>query len=171
MCFYVRKINFAKFPKDPLSYNNEIENISADAVSDLGTKSNELSVWRIPTDSKEDIDEAVLALVTSSKQNHFEKIDFVVFSDEILDEHNLKITPQIGDTAVDDLKNEHKNISELTYGTLKNVLKIITDKTCTNEQIRRTKSEVENIITNNLARINMDFINPNLKKKIDQLIG
>ncbi|MEG9198755.1 hypothetical protein [Lactococcus lactis] len=167
MSFYVRKITFSKFPKDISSYNNNIDEVCADAVSDLRTNSNDLSVWEIPTDSDNDIEEAVLALVTSSKQSSFDKIDFVIFSDEALKEQGLVLSDEVGDTAVNDLKNHHKNIANLTYGSLRSVLELITNRTISGEQIRKTRTEIEEIIKKNLDRIDQNvFRNERMKEKI-----
>ncbi|MBS7068359.1 MAG: hypothetical protein KH106_10265 [Lactococcus lactis] len=167
MSFYVRKITLSKFPKDRSSYNNNIEEVCADAVSDLRTSSNDLSVWEIPTDTDEDIEDAVLALVTSSKQSSFDRVDFVVFSYEALEEEGLQLSNQVGDTAVNDLKNHHKNITNLTYGSLRSVLELITNKTISGEQIRKTKTEIEEIVKKNLDRIDQNvFSNKKIKDRI-----
>ena len=175
MKYYVRKITLSKFPKPPaISY--EISSLRADAVADIRTFKDSLSVWEIESDSADAIDEAILALVTSSKQENFDKIDVVVFSEDDVLSNGLSLEKdderEDGDTAVSDLRNTHQNIVGLTYESLSIVLKIISDITIRGQRTRRTGKQVEALIKNNFTRINLDsFISDDIKTTIKRLAG
>ena len=166
MSYYVRKITLSKFPREPQD-NTTIEDINADAVADIRTFRNELSIWEIPTNSEEDIEEAVLALVTSAKQTTFERIDFVIIPEEELEKYGLELGEQPGDTAVEDLKETHKNITNLTFKSLRDILTIIVSITMGDKQIRKTKREVEEIVKKNVDRIDLqNFESDKVTQKI-----
>ena len=169
MKYYVRKITLSKYPKPPAT-NYEILSLRADAVADIRTFNDGLSIWEIKSNSENAINEAVLALVTSSKQEKFDKIDLVVFSSNEIESKGLLLESADGDTAVSDLRNTHQNIVNLTYESLSYVLKIISDITIKSQHIRRTKKEVEALIKNNFTRINLDtFIHEDIKNEIKRL--
>ena len=83
--------------------------LDSDSISDLGTSNHELSVWQVPND-KSNLDDIILALaLTRDDTNGI----FVVFikKENIKEEYNwdIIIKDQDGDTAFDEMKNEHKN--------------------------------------------------------------
>ncbi|MCL2343317.1 MAG: hypothetical protein FWC62_05410 [Firmicutes bacterium] len=171
MKYYVRKIALNKFPKPPeTSY--EISSIRADAVSDLKTTSDKLSIWEIESTSEASINKAVLALVTSSKQQRFDDLDIVVFSEDDIATKGLSVESEEGDTAIAELRNTHRNITSLTYESLASVLTIISDITITGCHIRKRRQEIETLIRDNSKKIDVEsFINDDIKTKIRKLAG
>ena len=171
MKYYVRKITLSKYPKPPAT-SYEILSLRADAVADIRTFNDGLSIWEIESNSEESINEAVLALVTSSKQEKFDKIDVVVFSEDDITSKGLSFESNDGDTAVYDLRNTHQNIVGLTYESLSSVLEIISDITIKAQHTRRTAKQVETLIKNNFTRINLDsFVHEDIRNRINELAG
>lgn len=172
MGYYVRKISLSKWPKPPSFEEFDIHSLRADAIADIRTIDDSLSLWSIPSESSADINEAVLALATSINQSSFDKIDVVVFSDEDILANGFQLEIAEGDTAVTDLKCTHRNIVGLTYDSLTNVIKMISKKTIAGHQIRRNKRAIETLIKDNLGRINIsEFSNESIKEKILSLAG
>ena len=171
MGYYVRKITLSKWPKPhgnpSIIHEYDIRSLRADAIADIRTFNDNLSIWSIASDSDEDIDEAVLALATSIKQEKFDKMDVVVISDDDILARGLKLKSIEGDTAVVDLKDTHRNIVGLTYDSLTSVMRIISEITIAGRHIRRNQRSIEKLITNNLDRIDMDaFSNDSIKDEI-----
>lgn len=169
MKYYVRKITLSKFPKPPAK-NYTLASIKADAVADVRTYQDKLSVWEINSDSRAAIDEAVLAIVTSSKQERFDDLDIVVFSDSDIATRGLSVESEKGDTVVVGLQDTHRNIVSLTYESLASILSIISDVTIKAGHVRIRNRDVEDLIKRNIDRINLNlFMNDNIKLKIEEL--
>ena len=171
MKYYVRKITLTKFPKPPQT-SYEIPLLKADAVADIRTYNDGLSIWEIESDSADAIDKAILALVTSSKQNKFDKIDVVVFSEDDIASRGLLLEKENGDTAVFDLRETHHNIVGLTYGSLSKVLEMISNITIKGKFIRRDGEQVKSLIRDNFDKIDLDsFRSEDIKTTIKRLAG
>jgi len=171
MKYYVRKITLSKFPKPPAT-SYDVSLIKADAVADIRTFKDKLSIWKIESNSQEEIDKAVLALVTSSKQERFDDFDIVIFSEDDITAKGLSLESEDGDTAVSELRETHQNFTGLTYQSLSCILTIISDITIKGQQIRIRKRQVETLIKNNFNKIALEwFEKDNIKVTIRQLAG
>jgi len=110
MSLLVRKITRAKW-RDSLSG----EDISADAITNcMKTTGNTLSTWTVQT--RDEIPEAVLAIV--SAHEHIDTIDVVCLDLLSLKNQGLRFQSTPGKTPVEDLKDRHRDISNLTYKSL-----------------------------------------------------
>lgn len=122
MSFYVRKITKGKW-----SYADcELMDTPGDAVTDLKTSGNALSVWKIDSVEEEEINKAIMALATSSRIQNIETIDIVYISEEVLVQHGLVMDDtQLGDTAITALGGLHRNVTGVTYSVLGEVTSMI----------------------------------------------
>ncbi len=122
MSILVRRINRAKWDQVDI-YNDDS---SADAITlCLKTTNNDLSTWLV--DSEENIDTAILALITGSRQENLSTIHIVYFDESIIAEKDLNLAQTIGDTLIPTIKDKHRDISELTYSKLGDVKDIVLD--------------------------------------------
>jgi hypothetical protein len=122
MSILVRRITRAKWGENIIPY----ENVPADAITNcLKTTDNALSVWRI--ESEEELNDAILALITGKKQETFSKIDYVLIDENKLIDQGLLLVDSDGDTVVDDLVKKHRNISDLSYKKLGIIKDLILD--------------------------------------------
>jgi hypothetical protein len=121
MSFIVRRINRAKWEKP-------MPNVDADAITNcIKTHQNTLSVWEISGIDK--LDEAILALVSGSKQTHLSTLNIIHFEENVLLQNSIEYIKDsaTADTIIDDLKQSHIDIVNLTYTSLGNVGNIIQD--------------------------------------------
>lgn len=153
MRYYIRKITPSKFPRPEDERIPSIENLQADAVGDIRTSRNTLSIWEVDSDDENSLDDGVFALITSPTQSSLDKVDFVVFSEEDLKKHQLKLISTDGNTLVDDLKCKHRDIVDLTYGSMRGILEIISKKTINGDSQKRTKAQIKKILGENFNRI------------------
>lgn len=115
MPILVRRINKAKW--EQIINENDISDTSADAITNcLKTTNNDLSVWKIET--LEQVDDAILALITGGQQAKLSTIHYVFINEEVLLEKGLKLIETDGDTIVESLKKNHRDITNLTYSRL-----------------------------------------------------
>jgi hypothetical protein len=158
MRVYVRKITKAKWPKPESEFDSFkqecIESLSADAVtSDLKTSSNKLSLWYV---DESDIDDAILAIATSTKADRIETIDYILIPEETLALNGIcEFDCEKGETAVPSLMDKHKNIINLNYKKIGVVAGIVATLTKQNPQ-RKRKKEIEDIIRNHKKDIEIE---------------
>lgn len=139
MSFLVRKITRPKWPTDS---NTSTSDVLADAITvDLKTTANTLSTWEI--ESKEAIDEAVLAL--AANQKNIERIDVISIERQQVEAAGLMVVDKKGDTVVEDLIDTHKDISELTYAKLGVVSQLIL-KSLPDSHIRYNRARLLSIL-------------------------
>lgn len=153
MKYYIRKITPSKFPRPEDEYISSVENLQADAVGDIRTSRNTLSIWEVDSHDDISLDDGVFALITSPAQSSLDKVDFIIFSEQELEKYNLKLIRTDGDTLVNDLKCKHRDIIELTYGSMRGILEIISKKTIAGDYKRRTKAQIKKILESNFNRI------------------
>ncbi len=90
-------------------------NIKADTITkDLRTSSNNLSLWRI--ESLEDMPQAVIALTANF--DHLQGIDMVAIDEMDLRSRGLSIGQSPSGTPVVDLRDTHRNVTDLTLEKL-----------------------------------------------------
>ncbi len=163
MAYLVRKISRAKWPEQIC----KVTDIMADAISDIRTSGNTLSVWKI--DSLEQLDEAALALAVSSKTSKIEKMDIVWIDEECFHSKGISIVEADGDTAVGDLIKTHRDLCGLNYKLLGDIAEIIIGELLHNKNYKRyTKNSVQKALCNAYRnrRIEEEKCTPELLKEI-----
>ena len=110
MHYLARKIQRAKWDPSP---NIPADEIRADAITGgcLKTSDDTLSLWQC-RDSREDVEE--IALVLASNMNRIEGIHIVLLNNESLENSNLSLEFTQGVTPVEDLRERHIDITNLT---------------------------------------------------------
>lgn len=127
MSIFVRKISRPKWPDykggtPPLS----AKDTRADAITGcLRTKEDTLSIWEVTSPSDIDIEEAILALITSKSTEKLDKLDIVYFDTAVLKSYSLNYKQSDGNTVITGLMQFHHDIIDLTYLKLGDVAQII----------------------------------------------
>ena len=123
MAFLVRKVSRSKWP----DRMHDIGEIRADAVADIRTYNDCLSMWRIDSLSEYDIDRAALALSASSKTSKIEKLDLIIVCESDINKLHIEIEDEEGDTIVENLRGLHCNLVKLKYNSLRDIASLIID--------------------------------------------
>ena len=139
--------------------------IQADALVDLSTKNNELSVWYI-TDDKSNFERIISAL--AAHRDHLSNFDYVLFDKKFLDENNIKIRKTKG-ISLDEEVNElwHLDLYELSVLKIVNLAKTILE----NGEIKRIQErDVGQFIIKTITsgNINLEKLKENIKEKIEK---
>ncbi len=112
MSLLVRKIENAKWRQNDILHGADV---SADAITIcMRTKANNLSVWNI--DSEGGLDDAALAIISGG--DHVETIWLAAIERESVANSGIELVQSQGKTAVDDLKDTHFDLINLTYPKL-----------------------------------------------------
>jgi hypothetical protein len=118
--------------------------IPADAVTDLKTSKNELSIFKVENDSS-DIERVVSAF--ASRRDSFANVDFVYFDsiifEEIIRQHGLKTNNNLGATPDKEVNKWHCNIVELTD---RKVIELAKAMIYQGEKGRKDKKKIKRLI-------------------------
>ena len=162
MSILVRRIARAKWGDLP----HDSSDVPADAITTcLKTSDNALSVWEI--ESEDELNDAILALVTGKSQEQFSKIDYVWIEDSKLKNKGLSLVDYPGDTAVDELVDKHKNIPNLTYVKLGKMKDVILECFASGKYDFKTRESIKKIVKSSIAsgKLQREKLNEKLVKK------
>jgi hypothetical protein len=128
MPYLIRAINRENWPEpDELT---DIGDLIADALNDITTTDNKLSVWY--ADNQDDIYNALIAyLGTMDKWVTNDSIDYVAIDMNDIKEIGLPILEEKNTTYISGEDIRHRDIAELNYTSIENISKIIIK--CINE--------------------------------------
>jgi hypothetical protein len=121
MPYLLRKIRRSKWysKEEGIDWLPE-EEVQADALTDLITKSNQLSVWFVPED-RGNISKIVAALSLSG--DNVSVVDYALLNVEILSKEGFQIAENPGGTPFESANLWHRDIVNLSAGK---VLKLVT---------------------------------------------
>lgn len=86
--------------------------VPAEAVQDFRTDGNELSVWYVEPD-RSNLDRVLTAI--AANREHFEKIDYAVFEDAVVDRCGITIRPTLGQLPDEHASRTwHRDLVELS---------------------------------------------------------
>lgn len=158
---FARKIARAKWEKasEECSSLENIDNFPADTLTaDLRTKDNTLSIWHVAN-----TDEAVLAMMAT--ENASLETIHILYINEI---ENLPIVDFDGDTYVEDLVKQHKNIHSLNYKSIGTLAKIFLSAYKNNQYKTYKASEIKQILHSAITnkRIDVGKFNSSIRAKL-----
>lgn len=165
MAFLVRKIARAKWPEEKC----ELSFLDGDAISDLRTTDNTLSLWYI--DSEEELETAALALSASSKSEKIDSFTVVWVPLEEIQAKGLSVVKSDGDTVVADLVKMHRDLNEITYGKLGSTAEVIMDALITEKHYKRfTRAQIKSALIEayKTNRICVEKCNPKFLSEIEK---
>ena len=137
--FLLRSIRKAKWYKNlGVPWLSDVE-LQADALSDLTTSANCLSVWQVEDDFS-NLNRVVAAL--SSKRNVLVNFDYALINQELLTSLEVKIKQSLGDTPdLDANAKWHWDIYELSVSTLVRIANFI-----------HKSANIERVMPNDVAK-------------------
>ena len=161
--FYLRKINRGKWPSENTIPQAKLKDIPADTVvTELKTLDNKLSVWKIEND--EDLVDAFIALASNS--DYLGSIDAIKIDSEKM--KNLEFDSEIGDTPAKKINEKHRNIINLNYINLGSVIEAIIDGFQNEQNIRKTRSEIKDILKKACAdgKVKLEDLSQDIQKHL-----
>ncbi|NMC99083.1 MAG: hypothetical protein GYA62_05120 [Bacteroidales bacterium] len=128
-----RKISRAKWDNGNISALSLPNEIKADAITlCIKTNKNELSVWEC------DSDNALLAIASTSE--NLAATDIVMISKDDLQRSGIKLSKTLGNTPIEELKENHYDLTELNFEKLgiiaSNIIKAIINNNVRRYSIR-----------------------------------
>ena len=121
MARFLRMTRQARWLRHPdLSWLLEHE-IQGDALRDLQTEDNKLSVYKVQ--DKGDAERIVLAL--AANRDNLANLDYALFEDTMLNSIDITFAPQIGQTPDDEVNKLHYNLTNLTVERLAKLAAVV----------------------------------------------
>ncbi len=146
-----------------------IEDIDADAITDLRTTKNRLSMWLI-SDDKKDMDNAILALATN--RDGIEKMSvFFVELNEVEKCFSIQNTP--GQSPFIDVNSSHRDVCGLTHKGLGKLAGICLNSVKNSNWEEISKNRIKEMIKNAIQekRLTRDLVKKKLQDNIEKEIG
>jgi len=115
----IRKAKWYKNEQVPWLPEGELQ---ADTLTDLSTKSNELSVWHIE-DDRSNLEQVVTALAAG--RDNIASLDYALFDQQTLLAINIKIKETKGGSPDEKVNSWHRDLVELSATKLMALAKVI----------------------------------------------
>jgi len=127
------------------------EEVPADALTDLRSSQNELSVWSVERD-KSNLDTVLVAV--GSNRERLDKLDYALFDEDILPAIQIKCTKSEGETPhVIANKVMHRDLVELTAQKVAHLARALMPPT---EHVRVSERSLQRLLQNALRDGSLD---------------
>ncbi|MDC5054800.1 hypothetical protein OHW28_17675 [Acinetobacter baumannii] len=174
MTIFVRKISKAKWPSEEEIAAKEsdldiIPSVRADALTTcLKTSQNTLSVWAVENSTDEEIEKAILALITNAKLERLNRIQVVYFSKEDVISLGLPLEATDGDTVIDSLSKLHNDLIDLNYEKLGKVSQLIISSLRSENLKTYNENKLKNILLKAIKEeiVDQKLLHPSLQDKL-----
>ncbi len=122
MPLFLRQIREYKwFKHDAVPWLPE-DSLQADALGDLNTSDNRLSVWHIQ-DNRANLEQVVTALAATSR--HPSNLDCALFDQQLVSEIGVKIEHTSGESSYEEANVWHRDLGELSADKLMQLATVI----------------------------------------------
>lgn len=160
----IRKAKWYKHPDVPWLLEHELQ---ADALFDLKTDDNEMSVWLID-DERSNLDQVIAAL--AAKTDFLSNFDYAFWDLQFLLDLNIKVVETEGDTEDTEANNVwHRDLCELSASKIMALAQAIVEREATS---RFSPKKVGQLIVQavSLGRLEQATLKPDLGAKIAKLL-
>ncbi len=146
-----------------MTQKTNLKDIHADTVlTEFKTDNNKLSMWKIESDK--DLLDAFIALGSNCK--NIGNIGAVkILEKDIL---HLTLDDEQGETPTHGINQKHRNITDLNYATLGDVIMSVVNGIREDRYIHKTKGEMKKLLVDAYKHniLDMDGMEPTLKEAI-----
>jgi hypothetical protein len=146
-----RKIEKAKWYQSDAVPWLAADDLQADALADLSTKGNVLSVYFVDENDTEALERLIAALALS--RNFITKLDYTLFSENSLSELGIRVSSEKGDTSDSVVNTWHRHLTELSADKIMDLAHLIRNARKERVLGKRVRVMVINaLITNRIDR-------------------
>ena len=122
MPYFLRAINRENWPEP--EENATVYDLDADALNDLKTQENTMSVWYAETE--DDLHTAIVAYLASmDKWVELEAVEFIAINTKDIDEVGIKYNAVPNFTYISDYKELHRDLVGLKYDSIEKIADIV----------------------------------------------
>lgn len=161
MPYLLRKISFAKWPKEQVHIND----FPCDPITScLRTQGDTLSVWEVQEESS--YSDVILALACNLDSPA--TIHVVFLDPDHLNELDIEIAKTNGETAFKEIKETHRDLAGLTYSKLGRIANYISSQILNDRRKFLTKSVVRDLLLENIkdGKVNAEDLSERMQKSL-----
>lgn len=133
---------------------------SGDAIADLRTQKNTLSVWYMSSSLEEK--DAIVAMCLN--RSSLDKFVYVTIDEDEFDRASISYEKALGksdDVAKREILEQHRDLTNLDYDQLGIIARIIHEKVSSKESKTLTKKQVAELVVNAIAESKVQYNNKN----------
>lgn len=142
--------------------------LPADPLNDLGTQSNELSVYHI-TANRSNLDRVIAALAANT--DNLSNIDFAVFDENVISELGIKIKKSKGKSPDDQVNNWHSDLYELTATKVLSLARAIKDRAKIDRKVQVLNMVADALINGQIDRSRIKWKSQDDLDKLDKIVA
>ena len=122
MPFFLRAINRENWPEP--EENATVHDLDADALNDLKTQENTMSVWC--AEDEGDLNSAIVAYLASmDKWVELEAVDFIAINAKDVEDAGLKYDKVPNFTYIKEYETKHRDLVALKYDSIEKIANIV----------------------------------------------
>ena len=168
MAYLLRKIRKTRWvTTEDMTWLSDGE-LPADPLNDLGTQSNELSVYYI-TASESNLDRVIAALAANA--DNPSNIDFAVFDEEMIPELGIRIKKSNGMLPDEQVNNWHHDLYELSATKILSLARAIKGKARIDRKMQILNMVADSVIKSQINRSLIKWKNQADLDKLDKLVS
>lgn len=140
------------------------DEVQADALLDLRTSANELSVWRVG-DEADCLSRATVALAL--QRQSLQEYDFGLFTEDAVRALDIELCNTEGNTADPEFNNRHVDLVKLTARKVADLAALIRrEQNIKRHTFATIKADTKKLIED--GHINIDRLNPEIRKSLQK---
>lgn len=133
----------------------------ADALNDLQTKGDRLSVWYIDA-TKSNLQQVIVAL--AANRDYIDKLDYVLLKESTLSALDIRIKSSPGETPDDEVNACHCELVELSLEALLKLVSVIRTSDRVRVPLARIRQQLLEAVSS--RRLSLDRMNSNMASNI-----
>jgi hypothetical protein len=163
--YLLRKIRRSKWFAGAVDWL-PVGELQADALGDLATKSNELSLWFVP-DDRGNLTEVIAALSLSG--DHVSVVEYALIDLDLCRDRGFEIAENPGATPFDGANHWHRDLVRLTAGNVLNLAELVIhapQERCHHKDVLTYVAQAVNS-----GKVNISKIRPDLHQSVTNKKG
>lgn len=169
MPFFLRAINRENWPEP--EEHATVYDLDADALNDLKTQENTMSVWCAETE--EDLRVAIVAYLASmDKWVELEAVEFIAINSKDVEDVGIKYDRVPNFTYISEYQTKHRDLIELKYDSIEKLADIVIKSINEGRDYVIDKGQIRELFTEvvKAGKLHSDNIEKSRHKKLKRLI-
>lgn len=169
MPYYLRAINRENWPEP--EDDASAHDLDADALNDLKTQDNALSVWY--AENEDELRKAIVAYLASmDKWVELEEVDFIAIDIKDIETAKIEFDATPNFTYIQDYQDLHRDLTKLKYDSIEKLANIVIKSIQKGQDYIVDRGMIKDLFTEvvKLGKLQSEKIDKSRHKKLQRLI-
>jgi hypothetical protein len=169
MPYYLRAINRENWPEP--EDDASAHDLDADALNDLKTQDNALSVWY--AENEDELRKAIVAYLASmDKWVELEEVDFIAIDIKDIETAKIEFDATPNFTYIQDYQDLHRDLTKLKYDSIEKLANIVIKSIQKGQDYIVDRGMIKDLFTEvvKLGKLQSENIDKSRHKKLQRLI-